>query len=148
MIRLIKNQVAVTPIFDPDQSPGGIWIPDMAKERCDQGIVKYIGPDVQDIGVGMYVLFSGYTGTLVHIAGEGPLIIMTEPFIVCQLPEVDNIHIPGLYFKNNQGQYFKATYEEIINFIADAFKYSEHMKNIKVNVPKPRYNEKNEMEPV
>src|SRR5678810_1211728 len=75
MMKLVKDRVAVTPIFDADTSPGGIIIPDIAKERCDQGIVKYIGPNVKDIKIGMYVLFSGYTGTLVHIAGEGSVTV-------------------------------------------------------------------------
>src|SRR5881394_1005790 len=100
MIKLTKNKVAITPIFDPDTSPGGIIIPDIAKERCDQGIVKYIGPKVETIKIGMYVLFSGYSGTLVHVDGEGSLILLPEEFIVAELPEPANVDIPGLYFRS------------------------------------------------
>lgn len=99
MIKLTLNKVAVTPINDPDVSKGGIIIPDIAKERCDQGIVKYCGPDCVDTKVGQYVLFSGYTGTLVHVEGEGRIIIMPEDFIVAELVEPANVDVPGLYFR-------------------------------------------------
>src|SRR5678809_447902 len=176
MMKLVKDRVAVTPIFDADTSPGGIIIPDIAKERCDQGIVKYIGPEVKDIKIGMYVLFSGYTGTLVHIAGEGSVIVMPEEFIVAELDEVENVHVPGLYYKkrfSNQlaidelanlliealhpihaistevarklveqgvtgpisNPYYQADYENILGFIADAFKD----RQFKVKVPKPSW---------
>ena len=99
MIEIVKDRVAVTPIFDADTSKGGIIIPDIAKERCDQGIVKYVGKDVKDIKIGQYVLFSGYTGTLVHVEGEGSVIIMPEEFIVAVLSDVENVFVSGLYYK-------------------------------------------------
>ena len=190
MMKLVKDRVAVTPIFDADTSPGGIIIPDIAKERCDQGIVKYIGPEVKDIKIGMYVLFSGYTGTLVHIAGEGSVIVMPEEFIVAELDEIENVYVPGLYYKSRvdearrhfelmsimhsilekyafhienfksvhdelaQGMakylvkegiygpqsspYYQADYENILGFIADAFKD----RQFKVKVPKPEWKDK------
>lgn len=100
MIKLTLDKVAVTPINDPDVSKGGIIIPDIAKERCDQGIVKYTGPDCKSTKVGMYVLFSGYTGSLVHVEGEGRIIIMPEDFIVAELCEPANVDIPGLHFRS------------------------------------------------
>lgn len=84
MIKLTKKQIAVIPITDPDKI-GHIYIPDIAKQRVDNGVVKYIGPDVQEIRIGDHVLFSGYTGTLVTIEGEGALIIMHEQDVMCRL---------------------------------------------------------------
>lgn len=99
MIKLTGNRVAVTPILDPDKSSGGIWIPDVAKERSDQGIVKYVGPDVKNLKPGDYILFSGYTGTVVNFGDvEGVLIFFREEFAVCKLGNV-NTAIPGLYFR-------------------------------------------------
>ncbi len=189
MLQLVNDRVAVTPIFDADTSPGGIIIPDVAKERCDQGIVKYVGPNVKDIKIGQYVLFSGYTGTLVHIAGEGSVIIMPEEFIVAVLDEIENTFVPGLFYKSRVDQakrfqelselissaivdrgiigskaalvgdiasalceggvygpasdpYYQADYENIMNFVSDAFKNSDMVKNMKVKVPKPNWDEK------
>lgn len=100
MIELVKRKIAVKPILDPDKSQGGIWIPDIAKERTDQGIVKYVGPNCKDVQVGDYILFSAYTGTTVQFEqdGDGVLIIFDERFAVCKLHNPDT-NINGLYFK-------------------------------------------------
>ncbi len=78
MLTLPKDKVAVAYIGDPERTKSGIYIPDVAKERADQGVVKYIGPDVRSVKVGDYVVFSGWTGTVLHIEGEGGLIILPE----------------------------------------------------------------------
>lgn len=194
MIKLIGNKVAITPINDPDKSAGGIWIPDQAKERCDQGIVKYIGPKVKWCKQGMYVAFSGYTGELFIMEGEGRVIIMPEDFIVCEISNVENVFVPGLFFKQrinkniaiselksllnsafesryeefisefkleqiaeilvdhgvtgpSANPYFEADYEHIMEFLAEAFRDSDWYKELKINVPKPKYTD-NKMEPV
>lgn len=120
MIHLIGKKIAVSPIFDPNVSEGGIIIPDVAKSRCDQGIVKYIGPEVEGIDIGDYVLFSGYTGSTVRIEGEGLIIILHEDFVTCKILDV-NTEVPGLYFKDNTGVYFQATYEMAMNIIGQSF---------------------------
>lgn len=117
MIRLSENKIAVSPIFDPDKSPGGIYIPEQAKDRCDQGIVKYIGPEVKDIKVGDYVLFSGYTGTLVSLEDEGLLIIFREEFVTCRI-EPENVVIPGLFFKVKAESYNLMNLIEAVERIA------------------------------
>jgi co-chaperonin GroES (HSP10) len=115
------NKVAITPIFDRDVTESGrLYIPDIAKERCDQGVVKYIGDGVKEVKVGDYVIFSGYDGTLLNIEGEGRLIIMPESHIQGVLPEVENIYVPGLYFKTADG-YEVANYEQAMEFISAAF---------------------------
>jgi Co-chaperonin GroES (HSP10) len=139
MIKLLENKIAVTPIYDPDRI-GSIYIPDSAQERCDQGIVKYIGPDVKDIRIGDYVLFSGYTGTLVQIEDEGTVIIFPEEFATAILPDPPTTEIPGLYFKvrARQGdgaigtEYIPATYEQAMGFIAEAFRDQEWRLNMLV----------------
>lgn len=125
MITLLRDNIAVVPIFDPDLSPGGIIIPDMAKERCDQGIVKYVGPKTKILKAGDYVIFSGYTGTMVRIEDEGRLIIMPEKFVVAQLPEPANVEVDGLYFRGKDGKFFRATYEMAMEIVADSFSDSE-----------------------
>lgn len=101
MILVTGSKVAVVPLENPDKI-GLLWIPEIAKDRLNQGFVKYIGPDVVDCYVGQYVLFSGYTGTLVSVANEGKLIIIPEDFIVAELVqgEWELAPIPGVYFKS------------------------------------------------
>lgn len=126
MIELPRDNIAVTPISDPDKR-GSLWIPDQAKERVDQGIVKYVSKKVaerDEIHVGDYVMFSGYTGTLVQLEDEGTFIIFPARFATCiiRAPATD---VPGLYFKDKDGNYFTATHEMAIQLIADAFQNAE-----------------------
>jgi co-chaperonin GroES (HSP10) len=138
MIRLNGNKVAATPIFDPDKI-GRIYVPDMAKERCDQGVVKYVGPKCEWIKPNDYILFSGYTGTLIKLEGEGLLIVMPEDFISCII-EAPNTDIPGLYFRGKNGEYFTATYEQAVELLARGIENSEWHKDFNVKrseKPKP-----------
>ena len=121
MLSLLGTTVAVAAIGDPDKSKGGLYIPDVAKERSDQGVVKYIGPDVKDVKVGDYVLFSGWTGTAIHIEGErGLLIFLPEDEIECVVHQADT-PIAGLYHMSRDGGMFPATYESAIAMLREQF---------------------------
>ncbi len=98
MIGLTSGKIAVDPMLDPELSAGGIIIPDIAKDKCDQGIVRYVADDVTEIAVGDHVLFSAYTGTTVRLEGEGLLIILHQDFVTCKVEDLDT-EVPGLYFK-------------------------------------------------
>lgn len=76
-LRLHTTQVGVEPIFEKDVTDGGIIIPSIAKGRCTQGIVKALGPDVENVRIGDYVIFSGYNGDLIAIEDE-LFIVMLE----------------------------------------------------------------------
>lgn len=136
MLTLVNDRIGVIPIFDPDVSPGGIIIPEQAKERCDQGIVKYVGPKVKDIKIGDYVIFSGYTGTAIALEGEGRIFIMRERFVVCTIPEIENITINGIYFRSANGEYIPATFEQAMEVMARSF--TEQRKALSVVSEKPR----------
>lgn len=119
MLGLLKFRIGIEPIYDPDKW-GSIWIPDMAKERCDQGLVKYVGSGVpEDIQIGDHVLFSGYTGTLLNVEGEGHLIIMHYKFVIAKIEPL-GFDVPGLYFRDKEGEYFPATYEHAMILISKA----------------------------
>lgn len=102
MITVINDRVAIVPVENPDKI-GSLWIPEMAKDRLNQGFVKYKGPDVQNLKIGDYVFFSGYAGTLTYVEGEGKFIIMPEKFCIATLL-IDGKRwlIPGLYFKEQE----------------------------------------------
>jgi chaperonin GroES len=123
MITPLHRDIAVKPIPDPDKTKSGLWIPDEAKERTDQGIVAYTGPNVKSIKKGDYVLFSGYTGTVVQLEDEadGVLIVFDERFVTAVLNNPDT-EVRGLYFRGLDGEYFEATYEMVMNLIAESFR--------------------------
>lgn len=146
MLRVPHNKIAVTPIRDPDMI-GSIIVPDTAKEREDQGIVKYIGEGVKEIKVGDYVLFSGYTGTMVSIEGEGVIIIMPEEFAVARIDPPDT-DVKGLYFRGSDGSYFTATYEMALELMAQAFEQtglSDRMKMRDIYASRPKQEDYNKL---
>lgn len=124
-----KAELKITKTMQEDQ-------PLNSGERCDQGIVKYLGADVVECKIGDYVFFSGYTGTLMHIEGEGLLIILPEDFIECIFDIDEFSRVPGLYFKDRDGSYFEATYEQAMNIIAESFTILGKTIEVKTSRPK------------
>lgn len=118
MLKLRSGYVAIAPIDEPDTTPGGIIIPDSAKDRTKQGIVKYVGPNCSYVEPLDYVIYGGYDGKLLMVEGEGRLIIVHEDYISAKVSELEDNHfqIPDVYFKTRHG-YIEATYEALINFI-------------------------------
>ncbi len=89
----IKNAVAVKPLADrvviraleeSEQMRGGLYIPDTAKEKPQQGEVIAVGPGKfddkgnrvpMDVKVGDKVLYGKYSGTEVTLENEQFLIL-------------------------------------------------------------------------
>lgn len=122
MFEPLPKKVAVVPLFDPDMSPSGLlYVPEQAKGRSDQGIVKYIGKDCELVHPGDLVVFSGYAGENLRVDNE-LLIVINEEHIaaVVEGEGLDEVEVPGLYFRGTDGVYFQATYEFAIELIAKA----------------------------
>ncbi|KRB79802.1 molecular chaperone GroES [Sphingomonas sp. Root710] len=84
--RPLHDRVVVRRIEAEEKSPGGIIIPDTAKEKPQEGEVVAVGPGARDEGgalielslrPGDRILFGKWSGTEVRIAGED-LLIMKE----------------------------------------------------------------------
>jgi len=176
MLRLPRNRVACVPIFDSSDSgikgydnaeaalgyqkpkSGNIVLHDAYRERVDQGLVKYVGAGVtrekNGFGVGDMVIFSGYSGELVSIEGEGLFIILPARFIVASIVTEPTV-VSGLYFKSSkqvgislgdpiyQEEYFPATYEKAIELIAQAL---EGTSTIKIAKDRPKLEDYSEVE--
>lgn len=83
-IRPLQDRILVKRIESEARSAGGIIIPDSAKEKPVEGVVKAVGPGkVNDDGsrvameckVGERVLFGKYAGTEVKVDGEDHIIL-------------------------------------------------------------------------
>jgi chaperonin GroES len=68
-LKASRKRVIVTPLDIPQSTL--ITIPDVARKRATQGIVKSVGIDVEDIQVGDRVVFTQYAGTELEIEREG-----------------------------------------------------------------------------
>ena len=84
--RPLHDRVVVRRIEEDERTPGGIIIPDTAKEKPQQGEVVSVGPGARDekgevqpldVKAGDRVLFGKWSGTEVKIDGE-ELLIMKE----------------------------------------------------------------------
>jgi chaperonin GroES len=82
--RPLHDRVLVRRIEAEEKTPGGIIIPDTAKEKPVEGEVLAVGPGARDemgkvvpldVKVGDRVLFGKWAGTDVIIAGEERLIL-------------------------------------------------------------------------
>jgi len=87
MIRPLQDRIIVKRIDAEDKTVGGIYIPDTAKEKPQEGEVIAVGKgkrldsgEVQalDLKVGDRILFSKYGGTDVKIDGEDYLIMRED----------------------------------------------------------------------
>jgi chaperonin GroES len=79
----LADRVVVKPLEEAEQMRGGLYIPDTAKEKPQQGEIVAIGPGriedgkriPPDVKVGDKVLYGKYSGTEVTIDGEQVLIL-------------------------------------------------------------------------
>ena len=88
--RPLHDRVVVRRIEEDERTPGGIIIPDTAKEKPQQGEVIAAGPGARDekgvvqpldVKAGDRVLFGKWSGSEVKIDGE-ELLIMRESDIL------------------------------------------------------------------
>lgn len=78
MIVPVRDNLYIIPILPPVETRG-LLVPETAKRRPTQGIVKYRGPWTRgDTRVGDHVFFSGWAGSQVNYESEGLIFIMEE----------------------------------------------------------------------
>ena len=78
-IKPLLDRIVIKVIEDTEQTSGGIFIPDSAKEKSQKGEVVAVGlgkmlekgeREPMDVKVGDIVLFAKYSGTDVKIGSE------------------------------------------------------------------------------
>ena len=83
-IQPLSDRVVVRPLEEAEQMRGGLYIPDTAKEKPQQGEIMAIGPGrvsdqgeriAPDVKAGDRVLYGKYSGTEVTVDGEQYLIL-------------------------------------------------------------------------
>src|SRR3989337_3054940 len=82
-IQPLAARVVIGPLEEPETMRGGLYIPDTAKEKPQQGEIIAIGPGrfekgervPMDLKVGQRVLYGKYSGTEVRFDDEEYLII-------------------------------------------------------------------------
>jgi chaperonin GroES len=83
-VKPLADRVVVRALEETEQMRGGLYIPDTAKEKPQQGEVIAVGPGKfdekgnrvpMDVKAGDKVLYGKYSGTEVTVAGEQLLIL-------------------------------------------------------------------------
>ena len=82
-VKPLADRVVIKALEDGEQMRGGLYIPDTAKEKPQQGEIVAVGPGRYDDGklvpmsvnVGDKVLYGKYSGTEVTIENEQYLIL-------------------------------------------------------------------------
>ena len=83
-VRPLADRVVVRALEESEQTRGGLYIPDTAKEKPQQGMVIAAGPGrlsdqgerlAPDVSEGDTVLYGKYSGTEVTVHGEEYLIL-------------------------------------------------------------------------
>jgi len=83
-LKPLGSRVVVEPIEQEEVTPGGIVLPETAKEKPQKGKVLSVGPGDRDdngkrialdVVVGDTVLFAKYSGTEIKIEGKKLLIL-------------------------------------------------------------------------
>ena len=80
-LKPLKDRVLVSYMAEAEQSAGGIYIPDAAKEKPQRGKVEAIGGEVEEVKVGNEVMFGKYTGDKFEVDGQELLIIKEEDIL-------------------------------------------------------------------
>ncbi len=79
----LADRVVIKPLEDAETMRGGLYIPDTAKEKPQQGEIVAVGPGrfedgkriPLDVAVGNRVLYGKYSGTEVTVEGDSLLIL-------------------------------------------------------------------------
>ncbi len=82
-VQPLADRVVVLPLEDTEEMKGGLYIPDTAKEKPQQGEIVAVGPGrfeknervPMELKVGQKVLYGKYTGSEVTIDDTDYLII-------------------------------------------------------------------------
>lgn len=83
MLKPLADRVVVRPLEREEKTASGIFLPDNAKEKPQEGEVIAVGPGrtedgkrvVLDVQVGDRVIFSKYAGTEIKVNNEEVLIL-------------------------------------------------------------------------
>jgi len=81
-IRPLKDRVVVKYSEEEiEKTAGGIYVPDVAKEKPQKGTVDAVGSEVKEVKAGNTVLFDKYSGSKIKVNDTEYLIIKEEDLL-------------------------------------------------------------------
>lgn len=87
----MHGRILAKPFEAKDKTSGGLYIPDTAKEKLQEGEVIAVAKDATDeVAVGDHVIYKEFAGTDLKIEGED-YILLTEDDLLAKYLAVDKI---------------------------------------------------------
>jgi len=87
----VNGRIVVKPSEAKEKTPGGIYLPDTAKEKLQEGEIIAVAEDATDeVAVGDHVIYKQFGGTEVKIEGED-YILLTEDDLLAKYEAADKI---------------------------------------------------------
>jgi chaperonin GroES len=81
-IKPLKDRVVVRySEEEAEKTAGGIYVPDVAKEKPQKGTVEAVGSEVKEVKAGNQVLFDKYSGSKIKIDNVEYLIVKEEDLL-------------------------------------------------------------------
>ncbi|KKL26982.1 hypothetical protein LCGC14_2389800 [marine sediment metagenome] len=80
-LKPLQDRVVVSYSDAAEKTAGGIYVPDTAKEKPQQGKVEAVGKEVKEVKVGDVVLFDRYGGSKVTVGDTEQLVIKEEDIL-------------------------------------------------------------------
>jgi len=80
-IKPLGDRVLLKRVEALEKTKSGIFLPDTAKEKPEQGLVTAVGANVKEVKKGDTVLFSKYSPTEVKVDNEDYLIVKEEDIL-------------------------------------------------------------------
>ena len=90
-LRPINGRIIVKPFETKEKTTGGIYVPDTAKKKLQEGAVIAIAEDAtEEIAMGDRVIYKEFSGTEVKIDDED-YILFTEDDLLAKYEAMDKI---------------------------------------------------------
>lgn len=81
-IKPLKDRVVIRYSEEQEEkTAGGIYVPDVAKEKPQKGTVEAVGSEVKEVKAGNQVLFDKYSGSKIKIDNIEYLIVKEEDLL-------------------------------------------------------------------
>jgi chaperonin GroES len=81
-IKPLKDKVVIRYSEEENEkTAGGIYVPDVAKEKPQKGTVDAVGSEVKEVKAGNQVLFDKYSGSKIKIDNIEYLIVKEEDLL-------------------------------------------------------------------
>ncbi|MFZ5995994.1 MAG: co-chaperone GroES [Nitrospirota bacterium] len=78
-IKPLKDRVVIKySEEEAEKTAGGLYVPDVAKEKPQKGTVEAVGSEVKELKAGNQVLFDKYSGSKIKLNGTEYLIMKEE----------------------------------------------------------------------